>query len=127
MKRWWVGKIAAGVGFFVAAILLLSLVVMLLWNALVPILFNGPMILYVQSMGLLILSHILLRGRSPWRHRNGWRHDRWRKRFEEKLSAMTPEERERFHESGGDDVGGGRVSTDNRPREARPRRRDGLE
>ena len=107
MKRWWVGKIAAGIGFFVAATLLLSLVVMLLWNALVPVLFNGPMISYVQSMGLLILSHILLRGWSPWRHRNGWRHDRWRKRFEEKLSAMTPEERERFHEEWGRRCGWG--------------------
>jgi membrane protein implicated in regulation of membrane protease activity len=99
MKRWWVGKIAAGIGFFVVATLLLSLAVMLLWNELVPVLFNGPVISYAQSVGLLILSHILLRGWSPWRHRNGWRHDRWKKRCDEKLAAMTPEERERFHEA----------------------------
>lgn len=98
MKRWWIGKILAGTGFFVLAALVLSLVVMLLWNALVPVLFNGPVISYVQSIGLLVLSHILLRGWSPWRHRNGWRHDRWKKRFEEKLAAMTPGERERFRE-----------------------------
>jgi len=41
---------------------------------------------------------ILLRGWSPWRHRNGWRHDRWKKRFEGKLAAMTPEERQQFQE-----------------------------
>ena len=98
MKRWWIGKIAAGIGFFALATLLLSLVVMLLWNALVPVLFNGPVISYVQSIGLLVLSHILLRGWSPWRHKNGWRHDRWKKRFDEKLAAMAPEERERFQE-----------------------------
>jgi len=98
MKRWWIGKIFAGIGIFVLATLVLSLAVMLLWNALIPMLFNGPAISYVQSIGLLILSHILFRGWSPWRHRNGWRHDRWKKRFEEKLSAMTPDERERFRE-----------------------------
>lgn len=98
MKRWWVGKIAAGIGFFVAATLLLSLVVLLLWNALIPALFSGPVISYAQAIGLLVLSHILLRGWSPWRHRNGWRHDRWKKRFEGKLAAMTPEEREHFRE-----------------------------
>jgi membrane protein implicated in regulation of membrane protease activity len=92
------GKIAAGIGFFVLATLLLSLVVMVLWNALVPLLFNGPVLSYVQSIGLLVLSHILLRGWSPWRHGNGWRHDRWKKKFKEKLDAMTPDERERFHE-----------------------------
>jgi Ca2+/H+ antiporter, TMEM165/GDT1 family len=98
MKRWWIGKIAAGIGMFITAALLLSLVVMLLWNALVPELFRGPVIAYWQAVGLLILSHILLRGWSPWRHRHGWRHDRWKKKFEERIEAMTPEERERFRE-----------------------------
>ncbi len=97
-KRWWVGKVAAGVGIFLAAALVLSLVVMLLWNALIPEIFGGPAVTYAQALGLLVLSHILLRGWSPWRHRNGWRRDRWRKRFEEKLAAMAPEERERFRE-----------------------------
>ncbi len=98
MKRWWLGKIVAGIGFFALAALLLSLVVMWLWNALVPVLFNGPIISYVQSIGLLILSHLLLRGWSPWRHVHGWRHDRWKKRFEERYGAMTPDERKRFRE-----------------------------
>jgi hypothetical protein len=98
MKRWWIGKIAAGIAFFIAATLLLSLVVMLLWNDLVPVLFNGPVISYAQSIGLLILTHILLRGWSPWRHRHGWRSHRWKSRFDEKLAAMTPEERAKFRE-----------------------------
>jgi hypothetical protein len=98
MKRRWAGKIAAGIGFFVAATLVLSLIVMLLWNALVPVLFSGPFLSYPQTIGLLILSHILLRGWSPWRHKNGWRHDRWRHRFDERLAGMTPEERDKFRE-----------------------------
>ncbi len=96
MRHKWVGRIMKGVGFFVVASLLLSLIVMLLWNALVPALFGGPELSYLQALGLLLLSHILLRGWGPWRHANGWRHERWRRRFEEKLAAMTPEEREKF-------------------------------
>ncbi len=111
MKRWWIGRIAAGIAFFVAATLVLSLVVMLLWNALVPDLFRGPVIEYWQAVGLLVLSHLLLRGWSPWRHAHGWKHDRWKKRFEQRIEAMSPEDRERFREEwkrrcGWDPMGG---------------------
>ena len=98
MKRWWMRKVGMGIVFFAAATLVLSLVVQVLWNALIPALFNGPMLTYLQAVGLLILSHILLRGWSPWRHGNGWRHERWRRRFDEKLAAMTPEDREKFRQ-----------------------------
>ena len=80
---------------------LLSLVTMLLWNALIPALFNGPSVTFGQALGLLILSHILFRGASPWRRGGGWDRERWRRRFEEKLQAMTPEERERFEQKWG--------------------------
>lgn len=96
--RWWVGKIVAGIAFFIVAAGVFSLVTMLLWNALVPSLFKGPQVTFVQAVGLLLLSHILLRGGSPWRHGHGWRRDQWKKRLEERLQAMTPEERERFRE-----------------------------
>lgn len=36
--------------------------VMLLWNALVPELFNGPVLSYWQAAGIMILSKILLSG-----------------------------------------------------------------
>ena len=32
---------------------------MLLWNALVPDLFRGPLLTFWQAIGLLVLSHIL--------------------------------------------------------------------
>jgi len=73
-------------------------VVMALWNEIVPAVFNGPELSYWQAVGLLVLSHVLLRGWTPWRHGGGWKHDRWKRRFEEKLAAMTPEEREKFKE-----------------------------
>jgi hypothetical protein len=77
-----------------AVISVLSLVVMGLWNELVPQLFHGPRIGFWQAAGLLVLSRILvgsLRGRGgPAR----WHHRRWK----ERLESMTPEERERLRE-----------------------------
>jgi hypothetical protein len=91
-RRIWL-KIPFVIGFIFLAVF----VIMLLWNALIPVLFNGPVISFWQTAGLFILSKLLLGRFSGRPHRNGWRRDRWRKRFEEKLAAMTPEEREKFY------------------------------
>jgi hypothetical protein len=98
MKPWWVAKIAKMLVFVAVGATVLGLIVMLLWNALIPDLFKGPEITFWQAVGLLVLSHILLRGWGRWRYANGWRHERWRKKFEQKLAAMTPEDREKFRE-----------------------------
>ena len=98
MKRWWLLKIVKGVVIGILAITLFGFIVMSLWNALVPDIFNGPELSFWQAVGLLVLSHLLLRGWSPWRHSGSWRSGRWKRRFEEKLAAMTPEEREKFKE-----------------------------
>ena len=96
MKRRWLLQAAKFVVMAVVAAVALGIIVMLLWNALVPELFKGPEIGFWQAVGLLLLSHILLRGWGRWRYANGWHRDRWRGRLEEKLAAMTPEEREKF-------------------------------
>ncbi len=96
MRTRWVPRIVKGIVFFAVAVTALGFVVMALWNGIIPDLFKGPSLTFWQAVGLLLLSHILLRGWAPWRHANGWRHERWRQRFEEKLAAMTPEEREKF-------------------------------
>ncbi len=98
MKTWWMLKALKFVAVVAVGMLLLGYVVMALWNVLVPDIFHGPSITFWQAVGMLFLSHILLRGWGPWRHANGWRRDRWKHRFEEKLSAMTPEERDKFKE-----------------------------
>jgi hypothetical protein len=98
MKAWWMLKALKFVAVVAVGMLLLGYVVMALWNALVPDIFHGPLITFWQAVGMLFLSHILLRGWGPWRHANGWGRDRWKHRFEEKLSAMTPEERDKFKE-----------------------------
>ena len=94
MTTWWAVRILKGL--FIGAVigLVVGFVVMGLWNALIPELFHGPVITFWQAVGLLVLSHILFRG--PGARFGGWRHDRWRKKFEAKLAAMTPEEREKF-------------------------------
>ena len=81
---------------FVLALAVLAVagvIVLLLWNALVPTLFRGPALQYWQALGLLILSRLLfggLRGRGGWH--GHWRQRMWRERWEQ----MTPEERARL-------------------------------
>jgi hypothetical protein len=98
MKTWWMWKIGKGILFITLGIIIFGFVVMALWNGIVPDVFNGPELTFWQAVGLLVLSHLLLRGWAPWRYGNGWRHHRWKQRFEEKLAAMTPGEREKFKE-----------------------------
>jgi hypothetical protein len=94
MKGRWALKVVKMISIAIAALIALGYVVMGLWNELIPELFKGPVITYWQALGLLVLSHILFRG---FGHRgHGWHRDRWSHRFEEKLAAMTPEEREKF-------------------------------
>lgn len=73
-----------------AAIAAMGGMVMLLWNAVVPTLFDGArMIDYLHAVGLLVLSRILLGGFRPhggWHERHHW--NKW--------EAMTPEERAQF-------------------------------
>jgi hypothetical protein len=88
-----------GLAFVVCAPLVLAvltLVVMLLWNALVPSLFSGPVLGFWQAAGLLVLCRILFGG---FRGRGG--HPGWKRRWvwEDRWHRMTPEERERFRDS----------------------------
>lgn len=57
-----IGWIVVGLGIAAALALVLGVAVMLLWNWLMPELFGLPEIRYWQAVGLLLLSHLLLRG-----------------------------------------------------------------
>lgn len=74
----------------------LSLLLMLLWNSLIPAIFNGPIITYVQSLGLLLLVRLLSFGFRPRSYYNQNKGGYWQKKFEEKIAAMPPEQRERI-------------------------------
>jgi hypothetical protein len=94
-------KIPAIIVLVIAVIFLVGFITMLLWNELLPGIFHAPIITFWQALGLLVLSKILLGGFHPafkdhrLRRKN---HDFWHRRFEEKLDAMSPEEREKFIE-----------------------------
>jgi hypothetical protein len=69
-----------------------GLVVMALWNWLMPALFGLKTIGYWQALGLFILAKILFGGFRGAAGRGG----RWRHRMRERWQQMTPEEREKF-------------------------------
>ena len=69
-------------------------VVMLLWNWLLPALFEWRQITFWQALGLLALCRILFGGfRAGGHHRSNIR-----RRMAERWERMTPEEREKFRE-----------------------------
>jgi hypothetical protein len=74
------------------AVAVFGLVVMSLWNWLMPALFGWKLLTFWQAIGLLILSKLLLGGfRGRWGGHSHWRH-----RMRERWEQMTPEEREKF-------------------------------
>ena len=78
----------------IVLIIALGLLVMSLWNAVLPELINVKHISFWQALGLLVLSRILFGGL-------GWRagmlgRGRDRRRMHERWMHMTPEQREQF-------------------------------
>lgn len=84
----------------VVAVAAIGGVVMLLWNAVLPALFdNANTIGYWHALGLLVLARILFGGfRGHGGH--GGRGDRLRQWQWKKWQAMTPEEQENFQRRG---------------------------
>jgi hypothetical protein len=84
--------------FIIPALLLAGLIIMLLWNAILPAALHASRINYWQAMGLLILCRILFgsfrgrpRGHRPDMFRGG---PPWR----QKWMNMSDEERAKFRE-----------------------------
>ncbi len=77
--------------FFVLIIVaVISLVVFLLWNWLMPAIFQLPEINYWQAIGILILSKILFLGIGKHDHRNHFRdREYWKKKFEDIHNSQT--------------------------------------
>ncbi len=76
------------------ALTIFSALVMALWNALMPVLFNLQAIGFWQAMGLLVLSRLLF-GIGRFHSPIGNFHTR-ENSLREKLSNMTPDERKEF-------------------------------
>jgi len=76
-------------------LLLGALLVMVLWNAIVPELFGGPPLGYWQALGLLALSRLLIGGVS-YSVSSGHStpsQGRWREAFEAKMQAHCEQKR----------------------------------
>jgi hypothetical protein len=78
-----VGWAILGVLFAAVMGLVFGVIVMCLWNWLMPALFGLPTVGFWQAWGLVILSHILFKS---FPHHGSHNHDdRWKKKFHEKF------------------------------------------
>ncbi|GAA4412031.1 hypothetical protein GCM10023187_38570 [Nibrella viscosa] len=72
METMWILKGAGFIALGIALVLLVTYVLMRLWNGLVPQLFNGPRLRFLQALGLLFLTRLLFGGFGGYRG-YGWR------------------------------------------------------
>jgi Ca2+/H+ antiporter, TMEM165/GDT1 family len=96
MKRgFWIRKIAMGVVIGAAAVFLFGLILMNLWNAILPAVIHVSAITFWQAIGILLLSKILFGGfRGGWG--GGGRRAQWKEKMQNKWKEMTPEQRDQF-------------------------------
>ncbi len=79
---------------FIGGVFLFGLLLMLLWNAVLPAAVPAiKAINYWQAMGIFVLSKILFGFNRGW----GGRRHQWKQRMDQKWNNMTPEEREKFN------------------------------
>lgn len=80
----------------IALLFILSAIVMLLWNAVIPEVTGARYINYWQAMAIFLLSKILFGiGKKDHGNRPGfW----WKRGLEQKMKHMDPEERAKFKE-----------------------------
>ena len=96
MKKFWIKKGLLFLLCFVTFGLLIGLLVMGLWNAILPAVLGVKTITFLQALGILLLSKILFGGFKGGSGRFGDRKQEWRKKMQEKFGSMTPEEKEKF-------------------------------
>lgn len=94
MKGYRMWKALKIVVFVILALLVFGFVTMHLWNWLMPVIFGLKTITFLQALGLVVLSKILLGGFH--KHHGGGGRREWKRHMEERWGHMSPEERERF-------------------------------
>lgn len=95
--KFWAKKIIGFIVCFAAIAALLTYIVMSLWNHVLVAVLNVSLISFWQAAGILLLSKILFGG---FHKSGGWGGGRaeWKRKWQEKMRHMTPEERERIKE-----------------------------
>ena len=94
--------------------LAVALIVMSLWNCILPEIIGVKTINYWQAMGILILSKILFGG---FHFGKGMRDFKEKKMMRERMMSLSPEEREKFKEVWKDRCSGGFFNRNNRTNE----------
>ena len=100
-----IARVLRFVLFALVGVAVLGLVVMRLWNLVIPPVFGLHAIGYGRAIALLVLTRILFGG---FRHGFGGFGPgmHWRRRMMERWAEMTPEEREKFRAGMGAAMGG---------------------
>ena len=91
-RRWWI-KAPLIASFIAVVILLKSALFAYIWNLLIPELFHGPEITYLQAIGLMILAKLLVgfRGGGGGFGRGGFGGGRFGGKFGSKQGWMMKE------------------------------------
>ncbi len=84
-------KVAGIIVMVIIGVLVFGSIVMLLWNALMPVIFHLPVISFEQALGLLVLAKIFFGG-----FRGGPRFMNKRDNLRQAWQNMSPEQREKF-------------------------------
>lgn len=100
MKRYWIRRAPFFMLMVIAGIIVFVLLIMIIWNDVMPGIFHLPVINFWQALGLLALSKILFGN-----FRGGPR-PYWGNKARQKWMDMTPEEREKFKQEWGRRCGG---------------------
>jgi hypothetical protein len=104
MRTRWIIRIVRVIAIVLVIAAVVGFIVMELWNAMIPELFHGPVLGYWQAVGLLLLSRLLLFA-GPRGGPGGWRRNRWRRQWQNRMANMSPEERARYREEWGRECG----------------------
>lgn len=91
MRRFHLRKVIGIIILVIIGVFVIGSIVMLLWNALLPVIFHLPLISFWQALGLLILTKILFSG-----FRGGPRAQWKRDKLKAAWSNMTPEQKEKL-------------------------------
>ena len=92
MRRFRIAKVIGIIILAIIGVFVFGSIVMLLWNALMPVIFHLPLISFWQALGLLILTKILFGG-----FRGGGPRAQWKKdKLKDAWKNMTPEQKEKL-------------------------------
>ncbi|MFM9908193.1 MAG: hypothetical protein ACKVOW_02525 [Chitinophagaceae bacterium] len=78
----------------IALFFAVGIIIMLLWNCLIPAIFGLKAITYLQALGIFLLSRILFGSFGFWNKKPPFTNSH----FREKMMNMTDEERQQFKE-----------------------------